>query len=341
MTENHEHVLSVRGPRSGLAITIALHDTTLGPALGGCRLWTYPTQLEAIGDALRLSAAMTLKNALAGLDNGGGKTVIAAPAGPLGGDLRRAAFLDAGDLVAGFGGRYITGEDVGTTAEDMRVLRERTPHVLGLPVDAGGTGDPSEATARGVHAAVRATTSRLFGGPSLIGRRVTVIGLGHVGTRLARLLAAEGAVLTVTDLDPARKVLADELGATWTGPASALAGPADLLVPAGVGGLLTGPVIDRLRVRAVVGPANNPLADRSGADRLRDRDILYAPDFLVNAGGVVYTGLIARGVPADRAWAAVDAIGPRLSAVYAAAESTGRTPLDAAEDLAAERLRAS
>lgn len=166
-----------------------------------------------------------------------------------------------------------------------------------------------------------------------------MIGLGAVGTRLARRLAADGAVLTVTDLDPARTVLAAELDAAWAEPAAALGIPADLLVPAGVGGLLTGAVIDQLRVRAVVGPANNPLGDRAGADRLRERGILYAPDFLVNAGGVVYTGLIARGVPAGRAWAAVDDIGPRLAAVYAAADAAGETPLNAAEELAAARLR--
>jgi leucine dehydrogenase len=338
MTE-HEHVLSVRGDRSGLAITVALHDTTLGPALGGCRLWRYPSRLEAIGDALRLSAAMTMKNALAGLDHGGGKGVIAAPEGPLPDDRRRAALLDFGDLVAGFGGRFISGEDVGTGVEDMRIVRERTPHLLGLPVDLGGTGDPSAPTARGVYAALRATTAQVFGDPSPTGRRITVIGLGHVGTRLARRLATDGAVLTVTDLDPARRALADELGATWSSPGDALTEPADLLVPAGVGGLLTTEVIDRLRVRAVVGPANNPLADPAGADQLHRRGILYAPDFLVNAGGVVYTGLVAGGATPDRAEAAVDDIGARLSAVYAAAQAAGRTPVAEAEDRAAARLR--
>jgi leucine dehydrogenase len=336
--DQHELVVEVAGVRSGLAITVALHSTTLGPALGGCRLWAYRDGFAARQDALRLSAAMTLKNAVAGLDAGGGKGVIAAAAGPLSGERRRAVFLDFGDLVAELGGRYVTGEDVGTTAEDMRVVRERTPHVLGLPEDIGGTGEPSGPTAAGVHAAIRATNEKLFGTPEVAGRRITIIGLGQVGTRIARRLTAEGAELTVTDIDPARRELAAELGARWAEPDAAPALTADLLVPAGLGGLLTDETIDALRVRAVVGPANNPLAARAGADRLHERQILYAPDFLVNAGGVIFAGLVARGGSRNVAAESVESIGPRLGAVYAAAEAAGTTPLAAAEDLAHRRL---
>jgi leucine dehydrogenase len=337
--QDHELVIDVVGARSGLPITVAVHSTTLGPGLGGCRLWAYRNRSAARLDALRLSGAMTLKNAVAGLDAGGAKGVIAAPDGPLEGERRRAVFLDFGDLVADLGGRYITGEDVGTTAEDMRVVRERTPHVLGLPEDVGGTGEPSGPTAAGVHAAIRATSGKLFGTPDLAGRRVTVIGLGQVGSRIARRLAAEGAELTVTDIDPARRMFADEIGARWAEPGEAAGLEADLLVPVGLGGLLTDETIDALRVRAVVGPANNPLAARSGADRLHRRHILYAPDFLVNAGGVIFAGLVARGVSRPDAAARVESIGPRLSRVYAAAEAAGTTPLAAAEELAYRRLR--
>ncbi|MFS0866901.1 Glu/Leu/Phe/Val dehydrogenase dimerization domain-containing protein [Microbacterium sp. 179-B 1A2 NHS] len=336
----HERVEVMRGRRSGLVITVALHSSALGPALGGARLWRYPHWSDGTGDALRLSAAMTLKNATAGLDAGGGKAVLALGKDEtLDADRRRAAFLDLGDAVDRFDGRYRTAEDVGSTTEDMLVVSERTPHVVGLPDSVGGSGEPAGPTSRGVYAALRATLERITGSPEMTGRRVTISGLGQVGSRLAVRLSTEGAVLTVTDVNPAKQGLAIDLGATWVEPGTEHLVPADVFVPAGIGGILTDEVIDALAARAVCGPANNPLADRSGADRLAGRGILYAPDFVANAGGVIYLDAEARHPGhRDEIAARLDGIGDTVRRLFDAAAARGVTPLDAAEAFAAERL---
>ena len=210
----HERVEVITGRRSGLVVTVALHSSALGPALGGARLWRYPHWSDAMGDALRLSAAMTLKNATAGLDAGGGKSVIALREGDtLDAERRRAAFLDLGDAVESFGGLYRTAEDVGSTTEDMLVVSERTAHVVGLPDSVGRSSEPAGPTSRGVYAALRATLERVAGSPEVAGRRITISGLGQVGSRLAVRLSGEGALLTVTDVNPAKMSLAAELGA--------------------------------------------------------------------------------------------------------------------------------
>jgi len=338
---SHERVEVVTGSRSGLVVTVALHSSVLGSALGGARLWTYPTWSDALGDALRLSAAMTLKNAAAGLDAGGGKSVIALPPGTLlDADRRRAAFLDLGDVVESLDGAYRTAEDVGSTTDDMLVVSERTAHVVGLPESGGGSGEPAGPTSLGVYASLIATLERATGTDRVAGRRITIAGLGQVGGRLAVRLATEGAVLTVTDVNPAKRSLAAELGATWVEPGEAHLVAADVFVPAGIGGVLTDEVIDALDARAVCGPANNPLADRSGADRLAQRGILYAPDFVVNAGGVIYLDLDAKHRGSrDEIMARVAGIGETLRHIYDEAESRGVTPLAAAEGVAARRLR--
>lgn len=338
----HERVEVITGRRSGLVITVALHSSVLGSALGGARLWTYPHWSDAVGDALRLSAAMTLKNAAAGLDAGGGKSVIRLEPGEvLDSDRRRAAFLDLGDAVESLGGLYRTAEDVGSTTEDMLVVSERTEHVVGLPDAVGGSGEPAGPTSLGVYAALAATLERVIGSPDVAGRRVTISGLGQVGSRLAVRLSAEGAALTVTDVNPAKQSLAAELGARWVEPGTEHLVPADVFVPAGIGGLLTNDVIDSLTAAAVCGPANNPLADHSGAGRLASRGILYAPDFVVNAGGVVYLDLVAKQLGTrDEIMARVAAIGDTVRRVFDTASDRRITPLEAAETLAAERLDA-
>jgi len=337
----HERVEMRTGRRSGLFIAVALHSSVLGSALGGARLWTYPHWSDALGDALRLSGAMTLKNAAAGLDAGGGKSVIGLPEGTvLDADRRRAAFLDLGDAVESMGGLYRTAEDVGSTTDDMLVVSERTAHVVGLPDAVGGSGEPAGPTSLGVHASLLATLERVVGSDDVRGRRVTIAGLGQVGGRLAERLAAEGALLTVTDVNPAKRALAAQLGAAWVEPGDAHLVPADVFVPAGIGGVLTDDVIDALDARAVCGPANNPLADRSGADRLAARGVLYAPDFVVNGGGVIYLDLTAKQLGSrESIMARVAGIGDTLRRVFDEAESRGVTPLAAAEGLAAERLR--
>lgn len=338
----HERVEVTTGPRSGLVITVALHSSVLGSALGGARLWTYPSWSDAVSDALRLSAAMTLKNAAAGLDAGGGKSVVCLPEGTvLDADRRRAAFLDLGDVVETFDGRYRTAEDVGSTTEDMLVVSERTAHVVGLPDAVGGSGEPAGPTSLGVYESLRATLEQVTGSGDVAGRRITVSGLGQVGSRLAVRLATEGAVLTVTDVNPAKRHLAAELGAQWAEPGTEHLVAADVFVPAGIGGLLTDEVIDALAARAVCGPANNPLADRSGAERLAQRGILYAPDFVVNAGGVIYLDLEAKRLAGrEETMARVAAIGDTLRLIFGEAAARGITPLAAAEERAAARLAA-
>jgi leucine dehydrogenase len=336
----HERVVVATGTRSRLSIIVAVHSTRLGPALGGARLWSYPTWREALDDALRLSEGMTLKNACGGLEHGGGKAVIQLPMGVvLDAETRRDAFLDLGDVVASFDGAYITAEDVGTSSADMATVAERTAHVTGLPLESGGVGEPSEATAAGVVSSLRATAELLFGSRELSGRRATISGLGHVGSLVARMLRSEGVDLTVTDVNPARRALAEELGAMWVSPGSEHLVETDVFVPCGVGGALTETVVSELAARAVVGAANNQLASRGVADLLAARGILWAPDFIVNAGGVIYLSAAGGGrAGIDRR---VAAIGDTVRSVFETATADGVTTLVAAERLAAERLRSA
>jgi leucine dehydrogenase len=339
---DHERVTTVTGARSGLRITVALHSSAIGPALGGCRIWTYDHWLDGVADAMRLAQAMTMKNALADIGAGGGKAVIALPPGhELDAHQRRDALLDLGDLVESFGGAYITTEDVGATEHDMAIVRERTQHVVGLPAADGGAGEPAAGTALGVFVSIEHVLLSVFGSADIADRSFVISGLGQVGSRLARRLADAGAVLTVTDINPATRTLADELGARWIDPDAAVSTPADVFVPAGLGGILTAPVIEHLPVRAVCGPANNPLAERRGADALAARGILYAPDYVVNAGGVIHLALTGRGDSPAEVDARLRGIGGTLADVLALAALEGITPLDAADRLAHARVAAA
>jgi leucine dehydrogenase len=339
----HERVVVVQGQRTGLTIIIAVHSTALGQAAGGCRMWRYASWRDGLDDALRLSQAMTWKSALAGLPLGGGKSVIALPpAYELNPDERRNVMLDLGDVVESLGGAYGVAEDVGTTAEDLLVASERTRYAYCLPESAGGSGEPSAPTAVGVYEAIRATCEHVFGADTVAGRTFTVIGLGQVGGRLARRLATDGAQLTVTDIDPTKRTVADELGARWIEPDGAYAEPCDVLVPAALGGVLTPAVVESLRCRAIVGPANNQLADDDVAELVAARGIVWAPDFVVNAGGVVYGALVdVGGVSPDDALAKVREIGATLRRVYALAAETATTPAAAALSLARQRVAAA
>lgn len=339
----HERVVIVVGQRSALAVIVAVHSTVLGRAVGGCRLWRYADWRDGLEDALRLSEAMTLKCALAGLPHGGGKCVIALSAdSELTAERRRAVMLDVGDAVDSFDGSYGVGEDVGTTAEDMLVVRERTRYAYCLPASQGGAGEPSEPTANGVRAAIGVTLGRALGTSDVAGRRISVIGLGQVGERVARRLASDGAQLVLSDIDPTKRQLAQELGARWLDPEGALIAEADVLVPAALGGVLTEAVVGNLRCAAIAGPANNQLADDSVADLLHRRGILWAPDFVVNAGGVIYASAKEfDGCSRDDAMARVGAISNTLGAVFDAAEAHATTPLAAARRVANDRLAAA
>ena len=339
---DHERVLITTGHRSGLTIIVAVHSTKLGQALGGARMWQYENWTDALADALRLSAAMTLKNSAAGLARGGGKSVIHVPMGTVLTDAqKRDAMLDLGDAIESLGGSYMTAEDVGTSAQLMAIVAERTAHVCGLPPEQGGVGEPADATAAGVHAGILATLDALCGSRDLAGRHIVISGLGQVGGRLARSLAAEGVRLSVADVNPDKKALADELGATWVEVADAHRIDADLFVPCGLGGVLTPEVISELGARGVVGAANNQLARRDGAEALAARGILWAPDFVVNAGGVIYLSMASEpNADAAAIDARVEAIGDTVTTIFRQAEQNHTTTLEAAESLSAARLAA-
>ncbi len=337
MALEHEELHVRRGERTGLYVVVAVHSTVLGPSLGGARLWRYDTPGDAVSDALRLSAAMTLKAAAAGLDLGGGKCVLCAD-GELDTRRRRDLFLDLGDAVESLDGRYMTAEDVGTSPEDMAVVAERTEHVAGLPVEQGGCGDPSPLTARGVEAAIRASLAWHCGDAGLDGRRVVVIGVGHVGLDLAARLARAGAEVLATDVDPAKLIAAEAVGARWIEPERAALTECDVLAPCALGGSINSANLDALRTSIVCGSANNVLAGDSLAEVLESRGILYAPDFIANAGGLIGVAAERHGSGPAQVTAAVDGIEEVLTGVYERAAASGTTPLEAARAIAAERL---
>jgi leucine dehydrogenase len=340
LTSQFEDVLVTHGRRSGALMAIAIHSTRLGPALGGVRMWHYPAPADGLADAMRLARAMTYKAAAAGLDLGGGKGVICAPAEePPQGELRRAILHDFGDAVGSLEGRYVTAEDVGVSADDMTVIAERTPHVVGLPRGRGGSGDPSPITARGVLAAIRACLEHQFGAGSLSGRRICVVGAGHVGSHLARLLTVGGASVTISDIDHSKQRLAEELQAEWAEPEQATTAACDVLAPCALGEAIDEENVGRLRCEIVCGAANNVLADEDLADRLAERGILYAPDFIANAGGLISVYADLRGLSRPEVVQLVEGVGTSLRRVFEEADAEGTTPLAAARRLALQRLR--
>jgi leucine dehydrogenase len=334
-------VLVRRGRRSGTYTFVAIHSTIGGPALGGCRMWTYDDSRAALRDALRLSRAMTYKAAVAGLPLGGGKGVIMIPEGT---DTarwwRRGALLDFAETVEALGGRYITAEDVGTSSLDMSLIATETAHVAGLSRGRGGSGDPSPFTALGVVTAIETCCERVFGTASLSGRKIAVIGLGHVGGRVAKLCARGGARLTITDVDPGKRELAELLGARWVKPETALTAKVDVLAPCALGGVFNHDTVPQLRCRVIAGAANNQLADDRIADLLASRGILWAPDFVANAGGLINIAEEQGGYQPARARQRVRGIADTLTRIVDRADADGGTPLAAALELARNRLRA-
>jgi leucine dehydrogenase len=304
-------------------------------------MWSYDDARSAVGDALRLSRAMTLKAAVAGLPLGGGKGVIMTEPGMAAGSRRRReALLDFADTVDSLQGRYVTAEDVGTSSRDMSLISERTPHVAGLARRRGGSGDPSSLTAFGVEVAIRTALRHAFGSDSLEGRRVVVIGLGHVGSRLARRCARSGAELRVADVDERKRALAAELRAGWIDPERALQAEADVIVPCALGGVLNDASVARLRCRVIAGAANNQLAEDRIAEVLQSRGILWAPDFVCNAGGIINIAEELGGYDPAAARRRAAGIGDTLAQIFARAERERITPLQAALDLAQTRLAA-
>jgi leucine dehydrogenase len=303
-------------------------------------MWRYDDSRAAVRDALRLSRAMTYKSAVAGLPLGGGKGVIMLPAPQVDTRLRRAALRDFGDTVDQLGGAYITAEDVGTSAKDMEVIAQQTSYVTGLSRRRGGSGDPSPWTALGVDASIRASLERKLGSESPKGRTIVVTGLGHVGLALAKLLAKAGAKLVVADIDRSKRVFAEQLGARWVTPAKALTVPADVLAPCALGGVLDHESVPKLQVPVVAGAANNQLADDPIADLLAERGILWAPDFVANAGGIINISveLERGGYDPARARAKVNGIGDTMREIFELAHHDADTPFSAAVALASRRV---
>ena len=339
---DHEELVVRKGRRSGVYTIVAVHSTTLGPSLGGCRMWRYASSADAARDALRLSRAMTFKAAAAGLNLGGGKSVISLPPGPPpSGKERRAILEDFGDTVDVLEGAYYTAEDVGTSSRDMTVISDRTKYVTGLPRGRGGSGDPSPFTAIGVLAAMRSSAQHVWGSTSLKGRSVAVIGAGRVGERLARLLHKEGAKLLLADIDDSKKALTKELkGARWTDPTTALLSDVDIVAPCALGGMVNGHSVQRLRCEIVCGSANNQLAHDGLAEDLAARGILYAPDFIANAGGLinVATELDPEGYDAARTKRRALGIEETMDHIYDEADRGKTTLLATAYSIARRRL---
>lgn len=278
----HERLVVRTGKRSGMTTMVALHSTAAGPAAGGCRMKAYGEVSDAVADVLRLSKAMTHKFDAAGIPHGGGKSVIVVDR-PLTPELRRDVLLDHADLVDEFRGAYRAAPDVGTGPDDMLVLKENTPYVYCLPEEHGGTGSSSVPTARGVLAALKAAAEHTFGTEDMTGRRVVISGFGSVGELVAEGLA--GADIIVSDVDESRRT--GRYG--WVDPDEAHRVDADVLVPAAVGGVLSPETVAELKVKLVVGPANNQLTDDGVADLLAGRGIVWVPDHIAGAGGVIYT----------------------------------------------------
>lgn len=333
--DNHETVTFVSDEASGLQAIVAVHNTNRGPSLGGCRVWTYDNPEAAVTDALRLSRGMTYKNAMAELPLGGGKSVILMPKG---GRKTAAMFEALGHAIERLSGSYIAAEDVGSTPDDMLAIRRHTRHVTGLAPEHGGVGAPSPTTSDGCFIAVRATAAAI--GRDLAGLTVAIQGLGAVGHGLAEQLAAAGARLIVADLNAAAVMRAvDTLGATAVSPDEILTVEADILSPNALGGILNGATIPALRVAAIAGGANNQLATAQDGETLRKRDILYAPDYVVNAGGVIKMCEEYYGWSPAQVRERVEGIAGRLEAIFAESARTAMPTNVIADQLAEEKFR--
>lgn len=331
---DHEKVLIGRDALTGYHGIIAIHSTVLGPAVGGTRFWNYASEAEALTDALRLSQGMTYKTALAGLPLGGGKSIII---GDNKSSSREIVLRAHGRFVDTLKGRYITAEDVGTSPADMEIMRLETQHVGGL---ISGAGDPSPHTARGVFRAIQAATRFLWKTDDLSEVSVAIQGCGHVGYHLARLLHEAGAKLFATDVDNNNvSRVVDEFGAEFVRPSEIFSTRANIFAPCALGGVINDATISELNVQIVAGAANNQLlAARHGA-MLRERDILYAPDYVANAGGVLRGCTELLGWEPDFAAQKIEEIYDTMLRIFESAEAEGLPTNEAADRLAEARLR--
>jgi leucine dehydrogenase len=337
--QGHEEVTYFSDLSARLRAIVAIHNTALGPALGGCRLLPYGSSNEALGDVLRLSRAMTHKAACAGVPFGGGKCVVIA-------DPQRdkdAKLLKAlGRCIVRFEGRFFLGEDVGTSVEDMAVIHEEAPNVVGLPIGLGGSGDPSVWTTKGCMVGMRAAVKEALGIESLSGLRVAVQGLGNVGWRMCQELANENASLIVADIRP--KVAADAgriFGATVVPPQAIYDADADVFAPCALGGILNEATVDRLAVAIIAGSANNQLLHPGIGQALHARNILYAPDYVINAGGMIRLAGEIHDWSDHRLHETIASIADTLRTIFERSRSLNIPTGEAADGVAEHRLQVS
>lgn len=338
--DDHELVLFGRDKDSGLRAIVAVHDTAFGPACGGCRMWPYATEAEAVRDVLRLSRGMSYKNAMAGLPLGGGKSVIIADSRT---DKTEDLLRAFGRVVDSLGGRYIAAEDVGITVADVQVMGQATRHVAGLNKGHDASGDPSPFTAYGVYLGIKAAVRHRLGTDSLKGVRVAVQGLGNVGGHLVRRLAEDGAVLFVSDIHAdavARAV--DAHGATPVDPAAIHAAEVDVFAPCALGAGINPGTLPAIRAAVIAGGANNQLATDDMGAALRQRGILYAPDYVINAGGIInVAGEVLHGYDRAEVLRQVERIPATLTDIFRRAERADRPTSAIADEMARERLAAA
>jgi leucine dehydrogenase len=330
----HELVLQASDESAGYHAYIAVHSTALGPAVGGTRLWHYESDAAALTDALRLARGMTFKNAMARLPLGGGKSVLVANGGVAD---RDALFRAHGRVVESLGGKYFTAEDVGTSPTDMAIMQQTTRYVAGL---ADRSGDPSPVTAHGVFRAIQASAHWKWGSDDLTGKTVAVQGAGHVGYYLCRELQEAGAELVITDIDTERvRRVVTELGARAVEPGEIYGVRADIFAPCALGAVLNDATIPQLEVEIVAGAANNQLLEERHGDMLEERGILYAPDYVANAGGVINGSRELLGMPEDEVRERVERIYDSVTEVFERARAWKVSPAVAADRVAENRLR--
>jgi leucine dehydrogenase len=334
---DHEEVLFCNDKNVGLRAIIAIHNTALGPALGGTRMWNYKSEEEALIDVLRLSRGMTYKASAAGLNLGGGKAVII-------GDPKtqktEGLFRAFGHFVNSLNGKYITAEDVGTGVQDMEHVFMETPWVTGIPKDFGGSGDPSPYTAHGVLMGIKAAAHEKWGSDSLKGLRIAVQGLGNVGSNLVKYLVEEGAQIIVADIDPARvKKCVDQYGAKAVSVEEILSVECDIQAPCALGAVVNDQTITKFKCKVIAGGANNQLAEPRHGDQLRELGILYAPDYVVNAGGLMNVFVELEGYSPDRAFEKTRKVYDNVKKVFDIAKRDNVGTHVAADRLAEERIK--
>jgi leucine dehydrogenase len=333
---DYEQVVFCQDKASGLKAIIAIHDTTLGPALGGCRMWNYASEEDAIMDALRLARGMTYKNAAAGLNLGGGKTVIIGNAKT---DKSEALFRSLGRYIQGLGGRYITAEDVNTTVTDMDLIHMETNYVTGVSQAYGSSGNPSPMTALGVFRGMQATAKVALGSEDLAGKTVAIQGLGNVGYAVAQYVHNAGGKLVVTDINPdSVKRAVEQFDAKAVDIADIFDVECDIFAPCALGAIINDKTIDRLRCKIIAGSANNQLAEDRHGDTLHNRGILYAPDYVINSGGVINVADELEGYNAERAKKKIDNIYNIMLDLYATAERENIPSYVAADHMAEARI---